>query len=101
VDRLTGLHGNNNRPSSFQVEDGSYLNIREITLGYTFDGSQLSDLVRQFRVYASGQNLYMFTDYIGFNPMASLPTGDQLTPGQDYGAYPLQRTYTVGIDIQF
>ena len=101
ADRLTGLHGNNNRPSSFQVEDGSYLNIREITLGYTFDGSQLSDLVRQFRVYASGQNLYMFTDYIGFNPMASLPTGDQLTPGQDYGAYPLQRTYTVGIDIQF
>ena len=101
ADRLTGLHGNNNRPSSFQVEDGSYLNIREITLGYTFDGSRLSDLVQQFRVYASGQNLYMSTDYIGFNPMVSLPTGDQLTPGQDYGAYPLQRTYTVGIDIQF
>lgn len=101
VDRQTGNQGNNNRPSSFQVEDGSYLNMREVTFGYTVQGSVLSDLVRQFRVYATGQNLYMFTDYIGFNPMASLPSRGQLTPGQDYGAYPLQRTYTLGIDIQF
>jgi TonB-linked SusC/RagA family outer membrane protein len=101
VDRLTGLHGNNNRPSDFQVEDGSYLNVREVTFGYTAQGGFLSDLVQQFRVYATGQNLYMFTDYIGFNPMASLPTEDLLTQGQDYGAYPLQRTYTVGIDLRF
>ena len=100
-DRLTGLHGNNNRPSDFQVEDGSYLNIREVTLGYTMRGDILGDLVQRFRVYATGQNLYMFTDYIGFNPMASLPTDDLLTQGQDYGAYPLQRTYTIGVDLQF
>lgn len=101
ADRQTGNHGNNNRPSSFQVEDGSYLNLRELTLGYTVQGSVLSDLVRQIRVYATGQNLYMSTDYIGFNPMASLPSSGQLTPGQDYGAYPLQRSYTVGIDVRF
>ena len=101
VDRLTGLHGNNNRISEFQVNDGSYLNVREVTLGYTFEGSSLNDLVERLRLYASGQNLYMFTDYIGFNPMASIPTTDQLTIGQDYGAYPLQRTWTVGIDVNF
>ena len=100
-DRLTGLHGNNNRISEFQVQDGSYLNIREVTLGYTFQGSTLNDLVRQARLYASAQNLNMFTDYRGFNPMASIPTESQLTIGQDYGAYPLQRTWTVGLDIAF
>lgn len=99
--RQTGLFGNNNRPSDYQVEDGSYLNIRNVTLGYTFEGDILGDLVQQLRVYGSGQNLYLFTDYIGFNPMASLPTGDELTPGQDYGAYPLQRTYTFGVDLSF
>jgi len=101
VDRLTGLHGNNNRISEFQVQDGSYLNLREITLGYTFQGQALSDLVRQVRLYASGQNLYMSTDYRGFNPMASIPTADQLTIGQDYGAYPLQRTWTLGLNVSF
>jgi len=101
VDRLTGAHGNNNRPSDFQVNDGSYLNIREVTLGYTFQASTLNDLVRRLRLYGSAQNLHMFTDYIGFNPMASLPTSDQLTIGQDYGAYPLQRTWTIGLDVQF
>jgi hypothetical protein len=101
VDRLTGLHGNNNRISEFQVNDGSYLNVREVTLGYTFQGSTLSDLVQQLRLYASAQNLYMMTDYIGFNPMASIPTNDQLTIGQDYGAYPLQRTWTVGLNVNF
>ena len=100
-DRLTGLHGNNNRISEFQVQDGSYLNVREVTLGYTFQGSTLSDLVRQARLYATAQNLYMSTDYRGFNPMASIPTNNQLTIGQDYGAYPLQRTWTLGLDITF
>ncbi len=101
ADRQTGNQGNNNRPSSFQVEDGSYLNVREVTLGYTFGGSTLSDLVQQFRVYGTAQNVYMFTDYIGFNPMASLPAGGELTPGQDYGTYPLQRSYTLGVDVRF
>jgi TonB-linked SusC/RagA family outer membrane protein len=100
-DRLTGLHGNNNRISEFQVQDGSYLNVREVTLGYTFQGGTFDNLVRQARVYASAQNLNMFTDYRGFNPMASIPTKNQLTIGQDYGAYPLQRTWTVGLDIAF
>lgn len=101
ADRQTGNQGNNNRPSSFQVEDGSYLNLRQVTLGYTFREGVFGDLVQQFRVYGTGQNLYMFTDYIGFNPMASLPSSGALTPGQDYGAYPLQRTYTFGVDIRF
>jgi len=101
ADRQTGNQGNNNRPSSFQVEDGSYLNIREITLGYTVRSGLLGNRIRQFRIYGTGQNLHLFTDYIGFNPMASLPSRGQLTPGQDYGAYPLQRTYTIGVDIQF
>lgn len=100
-DRLTGLHGNNNRISDFQVQDGSYLNIREVTLSYTIPSNAFGNLVRQARVYASAQNLYMFTDYRGFNPMASIPTADQLTIGQDYGAYPLQRTWTIGVDLSF
>jgi hypothetical protein len=46
-------------------------------------------------------NLAIFTDYIGFNPEVNIQRNSSLTPGQDYGAYPLSRTIQVGIDLAF
>lgn len=100
ADRQTGLHGNNNRPSSFQVEDGSYIRLRNVTLGYSFPITFLGSETRRARMYVSGQNLLTITDYLGFNPEVNLQS-TPLTPGEDYGAYPLSRVFTLGVDLTF
>lgn len=101
ADRNTNAHGNNNRQSSYQVEDGSYLKIKSLTLGYNLPNSLLQDRLSRARVYLAVNNLAIFTDYIGFNPEVSLQAGNSLTPGEDYGAYPLSRTIQLGVDIAF
>lgn len=101
ADRSTGTHGNNNRESSYQVQDGAYLKIKNVTMGYTLPADFMQGAFRRARLYASVTNLAMFTDYIGFNPEVSLQAGSSLTPGEDYGAYPLSRTIQFGIDLSF
>lgn len=101
ADRTTGTHGNNNRSSSYQVEDGSYLRIKRVTLGYSLPVSLIGDYAKSVRIYGSATNLAIFTDYTGFNPEVSLQANSSLTPGEDYGAYPLSRTIQLGIDISF
>jgi len=101
ADRSTGTHGNNNRPSSYQVQDGAYLKIKNITMGYTLPTDFMQGAFKRARLYGSVTNLAMFTNYIGFNPEVSLQAGSSLTPGEDYGAYPLSRTIQFGIDLSF
>jgi TonB-linked SusC/RagA family outer membrane protein len=101
ADRQTGIHGNNNRPSSYQVEDGSYIRLRNVTLGYEMPSRLLSGVLNQARIYVSGKNLITLTDYIGFNPEVNNQAQSSLTPGEDYGAYPISRTYTFGVDLRF
>jgi TonB-linked SusC/RagA family outer membrane protein len=101
ADRESAKHGNNNRESSYQVMDGSYLKIKSLTMGYNLPASLLQDRLSRARVYLSVNNLAIFTDYIGFNPEVSLQAGSSLTPGEDYGAYPLSRTIQLGVDIAF
>jgi TonB-linked SusC/RagA family outer membrane protein len=101
ADRQTDLHGNNNRPSTFQVEDGSYVRVRSVTLGYTLPQRLLGRYVSQARVYLTATNLFTWTDYLGFNPEVSMRAESALTPGLDYGTYPLARTYTLGISLAF
>ena len=93
--------GNNNRPSSYQVEDGSYIKLRNITLGYNLPQDFVSNFASNVRLYGSVTNVAIWTDYIGFNPEVNLQPGSGLTPGEDYGAYPLSRAFQVGIDISF
>ncbi len=91
--------GNNNRPSSYQVEDGSYIKLKSIMLGYTLPKGKLP--IQNLRVYASVTNVAIWTDYIGFNPEVNLAQGASLTPGEDYGAYPLSRAFQIGVDVTF
>lgn len=83
------------------VEDGSFLRLKNVTLGYTFPKSWTKKFfVSKLRVYASGQNLLCFDNYSGFDPEVN-SKNTPMTPGVDWGAYPKSRIFTLGVDVQF
>jgi len=87
------------------VEDGSYLRVKNVTLGYDLPMSGLSFLgaagMSSVRVYLSVQNVYTLTDYYGYNPDVNVKGDSALNRGIDLGTYPLARTYLVGINLRF
>lgn len=86
---------------SWAVEDGSYLKLSNITLGYTFPKKMLSKIgISKLRLYATGSNLLTWTKYTGFDPEVST-MGSGLTPGVDFGAYPKSRSFVFGINLAF
>lgn len=95
---FTGLQ---KQPSSYWVQDASFLRIRNVTLGYNLPESLLKKVsIQSSRLYFSIQNLYTFTDYIGFDPEVST-SGSGLTRGGDYSGYPTARTVTIGVNVVF
>ena len=84
------------------VEDGSFLRLKNITLGYTLPKKWTSKFyVSRLRVYATGQNLFCVTGYSGYDPEVSTAGSNPMTPGLDCGAYPKSKVFTFGLDIQF
>ena len=93
--------GNNLRTSTWHIEDGSYLRLQDLAIGYTFPLKWTSVVhISKARIYVSAQNLFTFTRYSGYNPEVSNRT-NALTPGEDYGTYPLSRTYMFGLNLTF
>lgn len=87
---------------SWAVEDGSFLRINNITLGYTFPTSMLKKaLIKSLRVYATAYNLHTFTKYSGFDPEVSTRTDTPVTPNVDYSAYPKSRQFVAGVNVSF
>ncbi len=85
--------------SSRVIEDGSYLRLKTVQLGYNFSSKLLSAIkVKSLRVYASAQNLYTWTKYSGYDPEVS-DRNSALTPGFDFSAYPRARTIILGLNI--
>ncbi len=95
--------GNNGRTSTYHVEDGSYVRLQNINVSYTLPLKICSKLgISNLKFYVSGQNLYTWTNYSGYNPEVNLyGNNDALTPGVDYGAYPLSKTIVFGTNINF
>lgn len=92
--------GYNGRTSTWHLEDGSYLRLQNVTLGYTLPKSLTHHFfVEKLRVYVSGQNLWTSTPYSGYNPEVNARPGNSLSPGEDYGTYPLARTFLFGLNI--
>jgi TonB-linked SusC/RagA family outer membrane protein len=92
--------GSNGQTSNWHLEDGSFTRVRNITLGYTFSKSLLSKArIENLRIYASVQNPFTFTNYLGYNPEVSSRPDNALNPGEDYATYPLARTYTFGLTL--
>jgi TonB-dependent starch-binding outer membrane protein SusC len=90
---------NNSRVSDRYIEDGSFVKIRNILLGYTLNNKTINKAFRSIRVFAQVRNAFTFTKYTGFDP--EVAAGGLLDVGVDRGAYPLARTFLVGLDIKF
>jgi TonB-linked SusC/RagA family outer membrane protein len=90
---------NNNRVSDRFVEDGSFVKIKNILLGYTLPAKATGKAFKSFRVYVQVKNAFTFTKYEGFDP--EIPGFGLLDTGIDRGAYPQARSYIAGIDIKF
>lgn len=92
----------NTKFSTYFVEDASYFRCTNLTLGYTVPQSKvLRNLnLHTLYLYASVDNLFTLTHYLGYNPDVDYNSGN-LCPGIDFGTYPLSRTYSVGVKLSF
>jgi TonB-linked SusC/RagA family outer membrane protein len=108
VPRAIGSDPNQNaRPSTRFLEDGSYLRLKNVILGYTIPVNSLQSatkgVVKSFRIYVSAQNVLTFTKYSGYDPEVGnrTYTTSQLTNGIDAAVYPQPKAYQVGIQANF
>lgn len=94
----------NVRPSTRWIENGSYLRLKNVILGYNIPADRLQSLtngaISSFRVYASSQNLLTFTRYKGWDPEIG-SKNTTLTNGIDYGQYPAARSFQFGVQVGF
>lgn len=103
----------NNVASSIYVENGSYLRLRNVTLGYTLPSNVAKKLtMSRVRMYLAAQNLFTFTKYSGLDPEIGQPTGtdpnnnnassnNATASGVDVGTYPSSRFFTFGLNVTF
>jgi TonB-linked SusC/RagA family outer membrane protein len=83
------------------IEDGSFLRLKTVALGYTLPSAVLKRIrIKTIRVYAAAQNLATWTNYSGVDPEVSV-RNSALTPGFDWSAYPKARTITLGLNVTF
>ncbi|MFI2743258.1 SusC/RagA family TonB-linked outer membrane protein [Zhouia sp. PK063] len=94
---------NNIRPSSYYVENGSYLKLNNLQVGYTFNPDMIAGL--KLRLYAQANNLFTITNYSGMTPQIGLQSyssdNRNLDMGIDRGIYPPSRTFTLGCNLTF
>ena len=100
---LIPVVGGNGQPyySSRVLEDGSYLRLKTVQLGYTLpERISKKAKIKSARIYVSAQNLYTWTSYSGLDPEVST-YNSALTPGFDYSPYPRAKTLTAGVNLTF
>ena len=102
----TTMSDNNPVPSSYFIEDGSFLRLQNVTLGFTLPQEWTKKFAcSQFRVYCTLNNVFCLTNYTGYDPeVNSAIRGSKtsgLTPGADFSAYPKSFAWTVGANITF
>lgn len=90
-----GDPNNNTRPSTRYIEDGSYLCLKNLTLGYSLPEKVARKAgLKGLRVYVEGTNLFTITSYSGFDPEVGVSS-------IDWGTYPVTRTVSLGLDLKF
>ena len=88
--------------SDWAVEDGSFLRLSTLTLGYTVPSVLTQKLkIQNLRFYVTGYNVFLLTNYSGFDPEVSTRRKTALTPGVDYSAYPRSRQLVFGLNLNF
>ena len=98
--RVTTGATNNTLFSDFYVEDGSFVRLQNVQLGYSISSDTAEKWgLNKLRLYVSASNLFTLTEYSGYDPTAS--TGEPIGGGIDYGFYPNPRTYLIGMNLNF
>lgn len=99
---IIGDPNDNDIMSDRYIEDGSYLRLKNISLGYTFPKKWISKLnLENLRIYANIQNLWTITKYEGYDPEVGASTQNVNVFGCDNGRYPSPTTYSFGINVGF
>ena len=99
TNELFGINQGNGECSTFYIEDGSFLRLSNVTLGYNLPKVLMKKWnISNTRIYVSGDNLHVWTKYSGYDPEVSVG-GDAMAPGIDFSAYPRSRTFRLGIKI--
>ena len=85
--------------NDFYMEDGSYVRVKQLSIGYTIDPSTLKRYgIDKARIYVQGANLFTFTKYSGLDPEVA---GSSVSFGVDYGVYPPSKQFNVGVSLTF
>jgi TonB-linked SusC/RagA family outer membrane protein len=88
--------------SDWAVEDGSFLRLNTVTLGYTLPKALMQRIwIQNLRFYATAYNVFIWTNYSGFDPEVSTRRKMAYTPGVDYAAYPRSRQIVFGVNLTF
>jgi len=95
----SGRNGTEFLSSQF-IEDGSYVTMKNITLGYNFDFAG-SNFIQGMRLYVSAENLFIVTDYTGFDPETTASGGSDVDLGIDLNSIPINRSYSIGLRFMF
>ncbi|WP_020529729.1 TonB-dependent receptor [Flexithrix dorotheae] len=98
--------GRGYKPSTRWIYDGSYVRLKNISLGYNLPNSILEKAkIRRLRIYVSAQNILTFTDYEGVDPEVNYRTdggtNGNRNVGLDYGSYPNAKSYSIGLNVGF
>jgi TonB-linked SusC/RagA family outer membrane protein len=103
IPRVTSNDNNDNRRASDRfIEDGTYVRIQNISLGYTLPAKWTNRIaIKQVKVYVNLQNLYTFSKYSGFDPEIGSFNQSALLQNIDQGHYPVPRVFTLGVNIGF
>lgn len=99
--RLNLADANNSKRSDRYVEDGSYLRVKSIQLGYNFNTNLFNNKIERLRIYVGANNIYTFTKYSGFDPEVGMGYDGSLDLGIDRAKYPSPRTFLAGLNLTF
>lgn len=99
VASIYDMESGDNYIHSWAVEDASYLRLGNVSIGYSFPKKMLRKInLQKLRLYFTGNNLFVWTPYTGFDPEVST-MGNSMTPGVDFGAYPRSRSFIFGLNV--
>jgi hypothetical protein len=99
---IRGGRNGNTSYSSLYIFDASYWRIRNITLAYTIPKTALSKTgMQNARVYLAANNVHTLTNYFGYDPEVGIANNNQTALGVDFGTYPINRSYTIGVNLSF
>ncbi|WP_010663019.1 SusC/RagA family TonB-linked outer membrane protein [Marinilabilia salmonicolor] len=106
IPRAVNADPNNNaRTSDRFIEDGSYMRIKNLTIGYNFSDNLLSGIsgnsIKGLKLYVTAQNLLTLTDYYGYDPEIAHRGDNNMLNGADFGQYPQPRTFLFGVKATF